>query len=326
MENLLKNQLGFINLRFGTFIHFNSATFQFNSTLDITDWEFGCENSGDERKYPFDPKLWNPTELDTKQWAIAAKNAGCKFAALTAKHHEGFCLWDTKYTEHCIRNGTNKTDIVGEYLSAFRSEGIVCGLYYSILDLTHGIGRKSCTNEQKEFIKNQITELLSNYGEIPFLIIDGWAAPWGGPSYKMLPFEEIDNLVKKLQPNCLLMNIGVSDSIENTDIVFYENAAGQDISSESSPQFPAVSCNKLTDTWFWRTEDREKTPKSAEWVVSKVERYFPKNINFMINISPNTSGKMDENLFEAFAAIGKKISLPSELKTPPVEWKKRVHK
>ena len=72
-------------------------------------------------------------------------------------------------------------------------------------------------------IKGQITELLTNYGEIPFLIVDGWNAPWGGPSYEMLPFEELDSLVKSLQPDCLFMNIGCSKGLEGTDIVFYEN-------------------------------------------------------------------------------------------------------
>lgn len=323
MDRLIENQLKFINLRFGTFIHFNSATFQFNSSNDIVDWEFGHENCGENRKYPFCPKDWNPTELDCAQWARAAKSAGCRFAALTAKHHEGFCLWDTKHTEHCIRNATNKTDVVSEYLKAFRNEGIIAGIYFSILDLTHGIGRKNCTDEQKEFIKNQIRELLTNYGEIPFIIVDGWSAPWGGPSYKVLPFEELDSLVKSIQPNCLLMNIGASEGLNGTDVVFYENAAGQDIKEGVTPAFPAVSCNKLTDAWFWRKGDEKKPPKSTEWVIEKAERYFRKNINFMINISPNTSGKMDDNLFWAFVKIGEKIKLPSELQAPPAEWLQR---
>ena len=77
-----------------------------------------------------------------------------------------------------------------------------------MLDLTAQTGHRSCTTAQKEKIFGQVTELLTNYGEIPFLIVDGWNAPWGGPSYEMLPFEELDRLVKSLQPDCMLMNIG----------------------------------------------------------------------------------------------------------------------
>ena len=149
-----------------------------------------------------------------------------------------------------MKNATNKTDVVAAYLDAFRSEGIVAGLYFSVLDLTAQTGHRSCTTAQKEKIFGQVTELLTNYGEIPFLIVDGWNAPWGGPSYEMLPFEELDRLVKSLQPDCMLMNIGCQEGLSGTDVVFYENAAGQEV--DHSFNGPGISCNKLTKTWFWR--------------------------------------------------------------------------
>lgn len=176
MERLEAMQMAFVNLRLGTFIHFNSATVQFH-TGEVTDWEFACENSSQPRKYPFSPGDWDPDALDCGQWAAVAKSAGCRFAALTAKHHEGFALWPTAWSRHSVRNAARTTDIVAEYLAAFRAAGITAGLYFSILDLTEGIGRRACTGRQKEYIKGQITELLTNYGEIPFLITDGWAAP-----------------------------------------------------------------------------------------------------------------------------------------------------
>ena len=318
---LLENQKRFINLRLGTFIHFNSATFQFNSTTDVEDWEFGHENFGQERKYPFCGKDWNPTELDCREWARAAKEAGCRFAALTAKHHEGFVLWDSKCTEHCIRNAANKTDVVRQYLEAFREQGIAAGLYFSILDLTHGIGRKSCTLQQKQFIKDQISELLTSYGEIPFLMVDGWGSPWGGPSFEMLPFEEIDSHVKSLQKDCLLLNIGASDGLDHTDIVFFENAAGQEVASGFSG--PGVSCNKLTRTWFWRHDDPVTPCTEAAWAIGKMKEYFPINVNFMLNLSPNVKGKIDDNLKREFARIGERVALPDELMEEPKNWLKR---
>ncbi len=96
MNHLLKRQKEFINLRFGTFIHFNSATAQFHDNQTIIDWEYDHENGNQPRLFPFNPKDWNPEKLDCKQWALAAKRAGCRFAAMTAKHHEGFALWPTK--------------------------------------------------------------------------------------------------------------------------------------------------------------------------------------------------------------------------------------
>ncbi len=320
MNRLETNQMKFINLRLGTFIHFNSATIQFQNS-EIFDWEYDHENNGENRRYPFDENDWNPSELDCCEWAAVAKSAGCRFAAITTKHHEGFALWPSLYSKHCVKNAFYKKDVVAEFLKAFRREGIEAGLYFSILDLTAGIGKRSCTDEQKKLIKGQITELLTNYGEIPFLIVDGWNAPWGGPSYEMLPFEELDSLVKSLQPDCLFMNIGCSKGLEGTDIVFYENAAGQE--AEDSFTGPGVSCNKLTKTWFWRKEDPFRAPVEAKWALQKMQDYFPKNINFMLNISPNPKGKIDTNLAQEFKKIGEKVVIPQPLTELPKRWLKR---
>lgn len=322
MAQLEALQKKFINLRFGTFIHFNSATFQFHNNPDIIDWEYDHENGDLPRQFPFDEKDFNPTAPEyCKQWASIAKSAGCQFAALTSKHHEGFDLWPSDYTEHCVRNATNKTDVVAAYLDAFRSEGIVAGLYFSVLDLTAKTGHRSCTTAQKEKIFGQVTELLTNYGEIPFLIVDGWNAPWGGPSYEMLPFEELDRLVKSLQPHCMLMNIGCQEGLSGTDVVFYENAAGQEV--DHSFNGPGISCNKLTKTWFWRDEDPTTPVTNAEWALSKMKDYFPQNVNFMLNLSPSTTGLVDENLAQEFARIGKTFQMPAPLDELPAGWLKR---
>ncbi len=322
MTNLEQNQLKFINLRLGTFIHFNSASVQFHASPDVEDWEFFCENGGKPRKYPFNEKDFAPQVIDTDTWADMAKAAGCRFAALTTKHHEGFCLWHTEATEHSVKNATVTTDVVAKYLESFRKVGIEAGLYFSILDLTEGISRnKPFTEENALFIEQQVTELLTRYGKIPFLMVDGWNSPWGGPSFKDFPFSRLDSLVKRLQPDCLLMNIGWPYSLAGSDVVFYENAAGQELSGEFSG--PGVSCNKLTDTWFHRDEDRETPTKSADWAVEKAHAYFQKNVNFMLNISPDEYGCVDQNLIDTFREIGKKIQFPAPLETIPNGWLKR---
>ena len=323
MDHLCALQRDFINLRLGTFIHWNSAAVQFHANPDIIDWEYDHENGDLPRQFPFDEKDFNPTAPEyCKQWASIAKSAGCQFAALTSKHHEGFDLWPSDYTEHCVKNATNKTDVVAAYLDAFRREGIVAGLYFSVLDLTAQTGHRSCTAAQKEKIFGQVTELLTRYGEIPFLIVDGWNAPWGGPSYEMLPFEELDHLVKSLQPDCMLMNIGCSDGVNGTDVVFYENSAGQE--ADSSFCGPGVSCNKLTKTWFWREDDPNAELTSAQWAVQKAQDYFPMNINFMLNLSPNTEGRLDQNLVNRFEEIGRQIKFPAPLASIPQGWQMRT--
>ena len=126
---------------------------------------------------------------DCDRWAQIAKSAGCRFAVLTAKHHEGFALWPSEFGNHSVAQATVRTDIVS---------GIPAGLPRSrsagrpVLLRARPDGRDRAallSPAQRELVLGQITELLTNYGEIPYLIIDGWNAPWGGPSYRELPFE-----------------------------------------------------------------------------------------------------------------------------------------
>lgn len=180
MDHLCALQRDFINLRLGTFIHWNSAAVQFHANPDIIDWEFDLENGGEPRRYPFPESDWAPRAPDCDRWAQIAKSAGCRFAVLTAKHHEGFALWPSEFGNHSVAQATVRTDIVAEFLRAFRAAGLQAGLYFSVLDLTAGIGRRSFPPAQRELVLGQITELLTNYGEIPYFIIDGWNAPWGG--------------------------------------------------------------------------------------------------------------------------------------------------
>lgn len=320
MSNLIELQKHFIDLRFGAFIHFSSGTIQFN-VGPVEDWEFDHENKGEPRRFPFDEKDWAPANIDCEKWADVAKSAGCRFAAYIAKHHEGFATWPTKYSEHCVRNATNKTDVVNEYLKAFRAAGIEAGLYYSILDITAGCNRNTCTEEHKKMIKGQLTELLTGYGEIPFLILDGWNAPWGGPSYDMLPFEELDALVKSIQPNCLVMNIGWTDNIEGTDILFFENGAGQEI----HPGFegPGILCQKLTGAWMWRQVDKTTLTGDAKFALDWIKKCTAHNVNFILNISPNSDGTVDDILAAEFAKIGEQLILPEPIEEIPKGWLER---
>ena len=170
MDHLCALQRDFINLRLGTFIHWNSAAVQFHANPDIIDWEFDLENGGEPRRYPFPESDWAPRAPDCDRWAQIAKSAGCRFAVLTAKHHEGFALWPSEFGNHNVAQATVRTDIVAEFLRAFRAAGLQAGLYFSVLDLTAGIGRRSFPPAQRELVLGQITELLTNYGEIPYLL------------------------------------------------------------------------------------------------------------------------------------------------------------
>jgi alpha-L-fucosidase len=179
-----KEQLSQIARGYGMFIHFGINTF------NEIEW-----SKGDLPALSF-----NPTNLNCDQWIKTAKEAGFRYVILVAKHHDGFCLWDSKYTDYDVASATVKTDIVGEVSKACKKYGLAFGLYYSLWD-RHEPGHND-KNPQTyvDYMKRQITELLTNYGKVCELWFDGgWAkkdAAWH--------LAEVYAHIKKLQPDCLV--------------------------------------------------------------------------------------------------------------------------
>jgi alpha-L-fucosidase len=285
-------QQQFVDLRFGMFIHFNIPTYM---DQDWADPEAS-------------PSLFSPGKLDCNQWARAAKSAHMSYGCLTTKHHSGFCIWDTKTTGYNVMNSPLKRDVVREFTDAFRANGLKVMLYYSILDTHHRLRPNSITRKHIEMVKAQITELLTHYGEISALIIDGWDAPWSRISYDDIPFEDIYMLVKKLQPNCVLMDLNGAkypkEGLYYTDIKTYEMGAGQRVSKESN-HMPALACLPLQANWFWKTTFPNSPVKDPVKLVN--ETLIPLNnadCNFILNVAPNRDGLFDENALAALKKIG----------------------
>ncbi|WP_222930239.1 alpha-L-fucosidase [Larkinella punicea] len=289
---LTQRQQDFVDLRFGMFIHFNIPTFMEDDWADP-------EAS---------PTLFNPTKLDCSQWAKAAKSAKMSYGALTTKHHSGFCIWDTKTTNYNVMNSPLKRDVVKEYAEAFRANGLKVMLYYSILDTHHKLRPGFITKKHVAMVKAQLTELLTNYGEISALIIDGWDAPWSRISYDDIPFEEVYRHIKSIQPNCLVMDLNAAkypaEALFYTDIKSYEQGAGQHISKETN-RLPALSCLPINKAWFWKTAFPTEPVKDPAVLVN--DNLIPFNkayCNFILNVAPNRDGLIDDNALAALAKIG----------------------
>ncbi|KAA6342689.1 hypothetical protein EZS27_009591 [termite gut metagenome] len=298
-------QQEFIDLRFGMFIHFNIPTFMEDDWADPD----------------ASPIIFNPVKLDCSQWAKTAKAANMSYGCLTTKHHSGFCIWDTKTTDYSVKNSPFKRDVVKEYVDAFRKEKLEVMLYFSILDTHHKIRPGHITPQHISMIKEQLTELLTKYGEIKALIIDGWDAPWSRISYDDVPFEDIYYLIKSLQPNCLVMDLNAAkyptEALFYTDIKSYEQGAGQHISKDGN-RLPALSCLPINSAWFWKPNFPTTPVKLPEFIVK--DNIVPFNevyCNFILNAAPNRDGLIDDNAVEAFYSIGKMWKNGGKVKALP---------
>ena len=306
-----------VDLRFGMFIHFNMNTY-------YPGW-------GNDR---VDPKIFNPVALDCSQWAKAAKAAGIKYALLTTKHHDGFALWPSLQTppngkeRYTIAQSAIPTrDVVGEYVNAFRAEGILPGMYFSMWDAANGIGgpynKTDSINWDKvrPYILGQITELLGGkYGEIPIFVIDGYMWKMG---HKQIPYQEIRGLIKSLQPNCLIVdhNGGIPWEV---DIVYFEEPLN--IQAPDGNTIAACQGQTISKDWFWDETSADSTKlKSLGDIQNHLNRLEPLYTNYIINCPPNRNGLLDKAIVDRLAQIGKvwkpnlmRASLPEQL--PIVEF------
>lgn len=291
-HSLRELQQAFVDLRFGMFIHYGMPTYS------TEDWPDPDQPVSD----------FQPTHLDCQQWAKAAKSAGMTYGCLTTKHHSGFCIWDTRTTDYCSTKSPAHIDVVRQYVDAFREEGLGVIFYFSILDTHHRIRPGHIRREHTKFIKRQLRELLTQYGPVAALIIDGWDAPWSRISYDEIPFPEIYAYVKSLQPDCLVMDLNAAkyprEGLFYTDIKSYEQGAGQKISTADN-QLPALACLPLQRTWFWKASmPTDKLKDVRRLVDENIRPYNEAYCNFILNVAPNRDGRMDTNALLALREIG----------------------
>jgi alpha-L-fucosidase len=171
------------------------------------------------------------------------------------------------------------------------------------------------TREKIELIKSQLTELLTNYGEISALVIDGWNAAWSRISYDEMPFFEIYKHVKRLQPNCLVSDYNhgsfPAPALYYTDVKQYEQHAGQTIPTVS--QVPSQSATTLQSDWFWKNDYPQQELRSAHQIVDEwLIPFNARHCNLILNVAPNREGRFDPNAIVRLAEIG-------EL------WRERAH-
>jgi alpha-L-fucosidase len=282
-------QRAYVDLRFGMFIHFGILTY-------TGSWAQG--------NLPID--MFNPTKLDPAQWADAAVAAKMKFGILTTKHHDGFALWPSSVGNFSVKNISwqgGQGDVVRAYVDAFRAKGLQPSLYFSLFDATQGIeGPETITRAKIDLVKTQLRELLTNYGEIPILFIDGWSWKMG---HLAVAYQEIHELVKSLQPNCLLADNTHLASPWDVDIVHFEEPQG--VFAPAGNTYAAHQGQKINNSggndWFWAPSIGNLMSVSSI-VDDHLEKLEPLWTNFVLNCPPNRDGLMDAAIVSRLAEVG----------------------
>ncbi|UKJ09318.1 alpha-L-fucosidase [Solitalea lacus] len=283
------------------FIHFTVNTF--------TDSEWG---NGSES-----PQIFNPEKLDARQWVKALKDAGFRMVILTAKHHDGFCLWPSKYTEHSVKNSPWKNgqgDVVREVTDACREFKVDFGFYLSPWDRHE---RTYGTPVYNEFYKNQLKELLTNYGEIAEVWFDG--AKGKNEKDMQYDFDGYWKMVKELQPKAVIF----SDAGPDVRWVGNEKGNAGEIcwsSISTDGMMPGVADSKYLNTgdengkkwipaetdvsirpgWFWHAKENDKV-RSAKNLVNLYYQSVGRNSLLLLNIPPNNQGLFEESDIKAIS-------------------------
>jgi alpha-L-fucosidase len=300
-------QLAWQDLEFGLFHHFGMNTF--------TDREWG---DGTE-----DPALFDPSDLDCRQWARAARQAGARYAILTAKHHDGFCLWPTQTTEHCVRRSpwrAGRGDVVHDFVDACRAEDILPGLYCSPWDRN-----ATCYGDPvaySAFYTAQLRELCGNYGPLVAIWFDG-AGSEGYP----YDWTQIMSTVRELQPDAVVFNLGDPDirwggnesgfgSPDLWNVVSQARAeegwvsGAAELAGEGS-YLPAEMDTTMSDAgWFWHPDTGTRI-RSLEELVGVYYRSVGHGANLLLNLAPNRAGRLDEaeksRLYELRASLTRRF-------------------
>ncbi len=293
-----------MELGYGMFIHFGVNTF---SGVGWGDGKFSAQD-------------FAPDRLNPDQWAEIAVESGMKYAVLTAKHHDGFCLWPTRHSEYSVKNSKYGQDVVALYVEAFRKAGLQVGLYYSLWDRNfHGYENDSI---YISYMKAQLTELLTNYGQILEMWFDGgWdkdhptkASPfdsaWENDPASGLGhgerwgWAELYKLIHEIQPECLVIQNSSSDrpgivkyppvdvrTSEHFDYIWKDCVCKAE---NGEGQLPLEYCTTLTPDWFWSSKRNGLAHPSASTIADWLRRAKSTKANLLLNVGPNNHGLIPE--------------------------------
>lgn len=314
----------FMDARFGMFIHWGLYAIPACGEWVMSEREMTV---AEYEKY-FD--LFDPADYQPREWARLAKAAGMKYAVLTAKHHDGFCLFDSALTDYKATNTKAGRDLVREFLEAFRAEDIKVGLYFSIIDWHHPDfpkygdrqhpmrNREEYKDEKIDFdryltyMHGQVKELVTNYGKLDLLWFDFSYDDMCGEKWKAT---ELIRMVREHQPDVVIDNRleGAGDnhgSIATANPLIYSGdfASPEQIippggvQDELGEQIPWELCATMNNHWGFCNYDYDY--KSPEMLVRKLVECVSKGGNMILNVGPDARGNIPKQSREILEKIG----------------------
>jgi alpha-L-fucosidase len=305
--------------RFGLFIHFGLYAIPARG-----EWVKSLEKISNEdyQKY-FDE--FNPVDYNPREWAKLAKEAGMKYAVMTAKHHEGFALWDTKQSDYKSTNTPCKRDLVNEYLEAFRAEGLKVGLYFSLLDWQHPDypkyndpnhpmrGNEKYKDEKVDwerylqFMHAQVKELVSNYGKLDIIWFDFSYDVYTAEKWKA---DELIKMVRSYQPDIIIDNRLVeNDTTRNKDFAYgdfltpEQQIPDKALTDKQGRIVPWETCMTLNNSWGYNRKDNNW--KSPEIVIGTLVNCVSKGGNLLLNVGPDARGNFPDESIQILTDVGK---------------------
>ncbi|WMJ22739.1 alpha-L-fucosidase [Paludicola sp. MB14-C6] len=322
----------FLNDRFGMFLHWGLY-----SIHGKNEW-YPSDNKVSTKEYQTYFEEFNPVRFNAKEWAKMAKAAGMKYAVLTTKHHDGFCLFDSEFTDFKVTNTPFKRDIIKEFVEAFRAEGLKVGLYYSLLDWHHeeypaygdmyhpSRDDEAFKNKNRDFNKyltymhNQVEELMTKYGKIDIMWFDFSYKDHLGDDWKG---RELISMIRKYQPH-IILNGRLEGSGESYGSIMTDEPqefAGdfacpemiippQGLTTKSGRQIPWEACFTLNNNWGYSPND--KMYKNSSQLIRKLVECTSKNGNMLLNLSPTAKGDFPEIQVKILQEIAEWMKKSSE--------------
>ncbi|MGQ9780005.1 MAG: alpha-L-fucosidase [Bacillota bacterium] len=331
----------FLEARFGMFIHWGIY-----AVPGRGEWVKQQESLPEEVYHQYF-ETFEPVRYDPRVWARAAKAAGMKYAVMTAKHHDGFCLFDSAYTDYKATNTPAGRDLIREYVEAFRTEGLKVGFYYSLLDWHHPDypiagdrfhplrdhpdykDHRGNLSRYADYVRDQVRELLTNYGRIDILWFDFSYDEMKGEAWKAT---ELVRMVRALQPG-IIINDRLGGNIKAREPEEYAGdfttpeqiIPPEGIRNEAGEPIPWEACITLNDHWGYAVWD--KNWKSPKTIVRALVECVSKGGNLLLNVGPTPKGEIPaacvrilEQVGEWMAQNGASIYGCGHAGLPKPEW------